>query len=129
MRTTAEIREWRVNNPGQRLVLEGADLRGANLRGAYLRGAYLQGVIGLYFPSLMDPRGYTSYVKLVAGSLLWGAGCRLLTLEEAAAHWGEAYDGERAIGDRYVRAIRDLRTDTGFIQWLMKEQAAQRATE
>ena len=152
MRTTAEIQAWRDEHPGERLDLygadlQGADLQGANLRsanlrsanlqgadlggadlqGAYLRGANLQGVTGKYWPPILDVRGYVSYVELRGGVLYWGSGCRLFTFEEALAHWGIQYDGERAIGDRYVRAIRDLATNTEFIQWRMKEQATQRA--
>lgn len=100
-----------------RVKFQHSDLRGVRMIDC--RGA------GTIFTG--DPRGWvTVYVEhgeprstrpdkaygrvFPAGDLSWDlaqiyAGCRSFSLEEALLHWGPEYQGNRGIGDRYVRAL------------------------
>ena len=109
--------------------LRGADLRGANLRGANLRGANLRdanlryadlpdadlrGAKGIRVLHCNDPRGYRPIAQESSdGAWIIYAGCRRFTVDEARAHWGDGYVGEREIGDAYLRAI----------DWLLESSA------
>ena len=88
--------------------LQGAKLRDADLRGVDLRGVDLQGVEGCVRLDLVDPREYQPVAVATDDGWRIYSGCRSLTIAEALEHWGETYDGEREIGDRYLRAIKAL---------------------
>ena len=98
--------------------LHGADLRGANMHGANLHGADLgeadlhgadlHGANGIHRLPVSDPRGYDSVAVWNPGGWRIAAGCRWLTVPEARDHWGDGYDGDRSIGDRYLAAIQWL---------------------
>ena len=85
--------------------LSSATLLDANLSGADLTGANLRGAIGVLCLPLHDPRGYRAVA--VAHSTGWvvSSGCQWLTQSEAHEHWGDAYRGERVVGDLYLAAI------------------------
>ena len=97
--------------------LFGADLRGANLRradlrdadlfGADLRGADLFGAVGFLLLPVQDARGY-SFAHAIRTNNEWRirVGCRDFTPEEALAHWGESYEGDRWQGNMYLHAVR-----------------------
>ena len=84
----------------------GADLRGANLREANLGRADFRGANGVAQLDMVDPRGYSPIAQEVDGNTMIKSGCRYFTVDEALAHWGDEYQGDREIGDRYLRAIR-----------------------
>ena len=86
--------------------LRGADLRGADLSRANLRGADLYVTKGITQLDMIDPRGYTPIAQELDGKTIIISGCRRFTVNEALDHWGEGYQGNRKIGDRYLRAIR-----------------------
>ena len=92
----------------QDAYLQGANLRGANLRGANLRGANLWGAANIARLPVGDPRGYDAIAVEYNGQWIIGAGCQWLLIEDALTHWGEAYTGDREIGDRYLYAINWL---------------------
>ena len=109
-----EHRKWRLDSTtGKRADLGGADLGGAYLRGAYLRGANLRGAdlggaehcIRL---DMVDPREYKPVAVATDEGWRIYSGCRSFTVEEALCHWGDTYQDEREIGDRYLRAIKTL---------------------
>ena len=91
-----------------------ANLSDANLRGADLRGAIFVETTGFILLPAQDPRGYSwSHATLTDDGWKIRAGCRDFSIEEAKAHWGESYDGDREIGDMYLYAI----------EWLEKKLA------
>jgi hypothetical protein len=56
-----------------------------------------------------DPRGYDLVCWLAdKDQLMFLAGCRSFTLEEAQAHWGSPDYPDRVRGQRYIEAIMDL---------------------
>ena len=99
--------------------LSGADLRDADLSNADLSNADLIGANfveakGFILLPVQDQRGYSwSHATLTEDGWKIRAGCRLFTIEEAKAHWGEGYTGDREIGDMYLCAI----------EWLEKKLA------
>jgi hypothetical protein len=103
---------------GAKLI--GADLSGANLRGAELSNAVLCGVKGIYFLNIFDPRGYVPYAHVEYGEIMIRSGCRYFTIKEAKEHWGQGYEGERYIGDRYLAGLAQLDGDE-FREWLDRE--------
>lgn len=86
--------------------LSGADLREANLIGANLRGADLYKATGIERLNMIDPRGYVPVAQHIDGQVIITSDCRRFAADDALVHWGESYQGERRIGDRYLRAIR-----------------------
>ncbi len=86
--------------------LHGANLRWANLRRADLRGANLREVKGFLLLPVQDMRGY-AFPHTIETDKGWRvrAGCRDFSIEEAKAHWGENYEGDREQGDMYLHAI------------------------
>ena len=98
--------------------LHGADLRDANLRYANLHGANLHGANlvdgeGVVRLPVGDPRGYDCVAVRQDEGWRIVAGCRWYTTAEAAAHWGEGYEGDPKIADRYLYAIDWLLTHHG----------------
>jgi len=86
----ASHKQWLDVEGGQK-----ADLRGANLRGAK----------GFFLLPVQDPRGYAfTHATNCDGVWRIRVCCRDFTLEEARAHWGDRYKGERGIGDIYLYA-------------------------
>jgi uncharacterized protein YjbI with pentapeptide repeats len=100
--------------------LRDADLRDAYLRGANLHGANLGGEHGIYLLNVHDPRGYLAYAQVKNGVTMIGSGCRYFTLEEAKEHWGENYEGDREIGDRYLAGLAQLDCNV-FLAWVKKQ--------
>ncbi len=88
--------------------LRRANFREANLLEANLSGAYLEGALSLVCLDMHDPRGYTPVAVTAPSGWQIFSGCRAFTVAEALVHWGELYQGNRGIGDRYLRAIRAL---------------------
>ena len=88
--------------------LQRANLRGADLQGADLRWADLRGAKGWLLLDMTDPRGYQPMATEKDGVWFIQAGCHKFTVEEALQHWGKQYSGDRDIGDRYLRAIKEL---------------------
>ena len=87
--------------------LSGADLSGANLRGADLSDANLHGAVGCTELPVGDPRSHRciAIAQRDATVRIFSGGRGPLTLDEARAHWGAYYTGDRAIGDRYLHGI------------------------
>lgn len=85
--------KWRAENPETRAHLYGADLYGADL--------------SLRLP-VGDPRGYDCVSIKYGEQWRIFAGCRAYFINEAKAHWGENYKGDRTIGDRYLYGIEYL---------------------
>jgi hypothetical protein len=120
--------DWLNGSGGERADLRGAylgradlrsaNLRSADLRGAYLgdadlgradlRGAYLGGAEGILRLPVGDPRGYDAFAHWKDNQWRVGAGCRYYTIPDAREHWGESYEGDREIGDRYLYALEWL---------------------
>ena len=96
--------------------LIGANLCGANLLGANLCGADLTDAIGIYLLPIPDLRGYRPYAQIRDGQVFVGAGCRLFTVDEALAHWGEGYEGNREIAGLYLEGLKHL-DSAKFIAW------------
>ena len=93
--------------------LGGADLGGANLRGAdlidaNLRNANLGGAAHCIRLDMVDPREYQPVAVATDEGWRIYSGCRSFTVATALSHWGDAYQEEREIGDRYLRAIKAL---------------------
>lgn len=88
--------------------LRGANLGGAGLRDACLRGADLRGAKHIVCLDMHDPRGYTPVVVNHGGAWRIFSGCRDFTVADALNHWGEEYEGDRSIADRYLRALNEL---------------------
>ena len=83
-----------------------ANLRGANLGGADLRGADLRWAKGFHLLPVQDMRGYSfAHAVECEGGWRVRASCRDFSIEEARAHWGEDYKGDREQGDMYLYAI------------------------
>ena len=89
--------------------LRGADLSGANLRGAVLTNADLADAAGVAHPLINDPRGHRCIAIAHPDGWRVHAGRRWFTLDEAEAHWGDQYEGDRGIGDAYLAAVAWLR--------------------
>ncbi len=106
--------------------LSEADLSEADLRGANLRGAVAVDAEGIFFLNFFDPRGYQAYAQVRQHEVWIGSGCRFFSVSAALNHWGSAYKGDRAIGQRYVAAIRALETNQDFIQWRILALQAER---
>ena len=85
-----------------------ADLTYANLTGANLTDADLTHAVGVLHPPINDPRGYRCVAVWHSDGWRIAAGCRWLTVVMAREHWGEAYTGDRAIGNAYLAAIEWL---------------------
>lgn len=79
----------------------------ANLSGAYLRGAFR--IIRL---PVGDPRGYDCVAIWNYGWTIV-AGCHRFAVDDARAHWGDGYDGDRDTGDRYLYALDWLAANEG----------------
>ena len=92
-----------------RADLREADLRYANLRGADLTGVDLHGAVGVVHPPVNDPRGHRCVAIARPDGWRIASGCRWFTLDEAEAHWGDQYEGDRDIGDAYLAAVAWLR--------------------
>lgn len=86
-------------------VRMGANLTRADLTGADLSYANLTRAEGALDLPVGDPRGYRCVAGIAHKPLLVFAGCRSLTIAQAREHWGRAYEGDREIGDRYLRAL------------------------
>ena len=89
-------------------ILFGADMRGADMRGADLRGADLSGAIGCQRLPVGDPQGYDAVAVWCHDQWMISAEYRQIAVAEAKARWGSDYQGDRATGDRYLRAIEWL---------------------
>lgn len=98
----------------QGAILRGANLRGADLVGANLRNTDLVGVKGFYLLPVQDQRGY-SFPHAVETRTGWRirVRCRDFSIEEAKAHWGEGYEGDREQGDMYLHAVEWLEKKVG----------------
>ena len=105
-KSVEEWNEYRRN--GGRAHLRGAHLRGAHLSVADLSGAHLSGADGCIRLDMVDPREYQPIAVAHAEGWMIGSGCRWFTVAEALNHWGEGYNENREIGDRYLRAIAAL---------------------
>jgi len=81
----------------------GANLFGANVSEADLR--YAKNCIRL---DMVDPRGYQPVAVATNEGWRIFSGCRSFDVENALGHWGPDYEGEREIGERYIRAIEAL---------------------
>jgi len=88
--------------------LHGANLHGANLSGADLRGADLRGAEHCVRLDMVDPREYQPVAVATDDGWQIYSGCRSFSVREALDHWGAKYKGRRKIGDRYLRAIKEL---------------------
>ena len=95
--------------------LSGADLSGADLSGADLSDADLRGA---YLPSkciqctVDDGRNYPVTLLgagVVQDEMLFHAGCRLFTYEDAIAHWGGNDYLDKARGAKYVATVEFLK--------------------
>ena len=96
------------------LESDGEEGERADLRYADLRGAAFVEAKGFIFLPVQDQRGYSfTHATLTEDGWKIRAGCRLFTIEEAKAHWGESYMGDREIGDMYLYAV----------EWLAKKLA------
>lgn len=85
--------------------LSGADLSGADLSGADLSGVDLSGTAGIICLPIGDPRGYRPVAVRHEEGYMIAAGCHWFTLAQAREHWGDAYEGDRGIGDQYLAGI------------------------
>lgn len=90
---------WLEDSGGERADLRGADLRGADFRRAK----------GIHLLPVQDSRGH-SFAHAIETESGWRirVGCRDFSIEEAKAHWGDAYKGDREQGDMYLYAIEWL---------------------
>ena len=85
--------------------LRDADLRDADLHGADLHGADLRGAT---VPLMnFDKRGYTLHIRFNK-KILFIAGCRKFTFEEAIEHWGSESYLDKKRGKLYIRQIKML---------------------
>ena len=108
-----------------------ADLRGVQLgtinpivhglAGSVLGGANLSGAKGIVRLPVGHPEGYGPVAVWRKQSWWIGAGCWFFPLAEAREHWGQAYEGERWLGDRYLKALDMLEDEAQF--WLEKWDA------
>ena len=91
-----------------RANLSGTDLRGADLTWSNLRGADLHGAHHCLRLDMVDPREYQPVAVATDAGWQIYSGCLSFGVAEALEHWGTGYEGERDIGDRYLRAIKAL---------------------
>ena len=85
--------------------LRRADLHEANLRSADLHEANLSDAAGVVCLPIGDPRGYRPVAVMHGSEWIIASGCRWFTQAEALKHWGEAYRGNRAIGNEYLAGL------------------------
>ena len=85
--------------------LSGADLSDADLRGAYLPSKCIQCTVddGRNYPVTLLGAG------VVQDEMLFHAGCRLFTYEDAIAHWGGNDYLDKARGAKYVATVEFLK--------------------
>lgn len=105
-----------------------ADLRGvqlgtinpivSDLTGSVLGGADLRDAKGIVRLPVGHPEGYDPVAVWRRQDWWIGAGCWFFTLAEAREHWGPSYQGERWLGDRYLKALDILAAEAQF--WLEK---------
>ena len=99
--------------------LSGSDLSDCNLSRSDLRycdlsGSDLRDCVGLLLLPVQDMRGY-SFAHAIETDRGWRirAGCRDFSIDEARAHWGDSYKGDREQGDMYLYAIDWLEKKLG----------------
>jgi len=107
--------------------LRAVDLWGARLQGADLSDADLRDLKGIYLLKMRDPRGHVPYANFEGGVMMIGSGSRYFTYEDALAHWGSEYSGNRLIGDRYLHELARLKADDDFKQFVASEASARSA--
>lgn len=105
-----------------------ADLRGVRLgtinpivhglSGSVLGGADLSGARGILRLPVGHPEGYDPVAVWREEDWWIGAGCWFFPLADAREHWGADYEGERWLGDRYLKALDILEAEAQF--WLEK---------